>query len=114
MQTPSPLAFYYFSLIMACKSLILENSTHNCVNMKSKPAFIKLMFHWVSEGSAIAWPIIDSGCVCTVPKQGKETRKIHPKCENVLKKEEQTLAYIECSHKAHMLETLLPIYMQLL
>lgn len=81
MQTPSPLAFYYFSLIMACKGLILENSTHNCVNMKSKPAFIKLMFHWVSEGSAIAWPIIDSGCVCTVPKQEKETRKIHPKRE---------------------------------
>lgn len=34
MQTWSPLAFYYFSLIMACKSLILENSTHDCEHEK--------------------------------------------------------------------------------
>lgn len=34
MQTWSPLAFYYFSLIMACQSLILENSTHYCEHEK--------------------------------------------------------------------------------
>ena len=34
MQTWSPLAFYYFSLIMACQSLILENSTYYCEHEK--------------------------------------------------------------------------------
>lgn len=34
LQTWSPLAFYYFPLIMAYKSLILENSTHYCEHEK--------------------------------------------------------------------------------
>ena len=40
MRTRFPLAFYYFSLKMACKSLILANSTHYCEHEK-QPCFYK-------------------------------------------------------------------------
>lgn len=62
---------------MVWKSLILENATRYCEHEK-QTGFHGADVPLGKRGSVIARPITGSGCVCVVPKQGKEMQKIHP------------------------------------